>query len=377
MTYAVSPFTLHQPRTVADVLAVLKAHPDALYLAGGTDLMVNIRRRIREPKHVIALKGVADLRGIRIDGNSKNGDTLTVGALTTLSELSEHGEVCRRVPALAEAAGLVAGPTIRNMATVGGNLVLDTRCRYYNQSFFWRQANDFCLKAEGSVCHVAPGGTFCWAAFQGDTAAVWLLLDAALDLAGPNGTRTVPLREFYGKDGRWSLGAQAGSGAQSSSGSQSSNGSQSSKTVPGGLAPGELILRVRATLPGADWQGVYEKLRVRDSIDYPLVGVALLIRWGAGPQGEGRRMEELRLALTAVNPRPELLPGTDVFAGQALTPALVEELKKLANRAGKPMRTTVSDPAYRRAMIGALIEKAVGRLAPDIAARYKAQAQWA
>ncbi len=354
MTYAVSPFTLHQPRTVAGVLAALKEHPDALYLAGGTDLMVNIRRRIREPQHLIALKGVADLRGIRIDGNSKNGDTLAVGALTTISELSEHAEVRRRVPALAEAAGLVAGPTIRNMATVGGNLVLDTRCRYYNQSFFWRQANDFCLKAEGSVCHVAPGGTFCWAAFQADTPAVWLALDASLDLAGPKGERTVPLREFYGKDGRWSLGE-----------------------TPGGLAPGELILRVRAKLPGAGWEGVYEKLRVRDSIDYPLVGVALLIRWGAGPQADGRRIEELRLALTAVNPRPELLAGTDVFAGQAMTPAVVEELKKLANRAGKPMRTTVSDPAYRRAMIGALIEKAVGRLAPDIAARYKAQAQWA
>jgi len=354
MTYAVSPFTLHQPRTVADVLAVLREHPGALYLAGGTDLMVNIRRRIREPKHLIALNGVADLRGIRVER-----DTLTVGALTTLTELSAHAEVRRRVPALAEAAGLVAGPTIRNMATVGGNLVLDTRCRYYNQSFFWRQANDFCLKAEGSVCHVAPGGTFCWAAFQADTPAVWLVLDGALDLAGPDGARTVPLREFYGKDGRWTLGTQSGN------------------TVPGGLAPGELILRVRAKLPEAGWEGVYEKLRVRDSIDYPLVGVALMIRWQAGQRMDGRRIEELRLALTAVNPRPELLAGTGAFAGQAMTPAVVAELKKLANRAGKPMRTTVSDPAYRRAMIGALIEKAAGRLAPDIAAHFKAQAQWA
>jgi len=344
MTYAVHPFTLHQPRTVADVLAVLGEHPDALYLAGGTDFMVNLRRRIREPEHVIALKGVDELRGIRIEKG-----VLTVGALTTLTELSSHAEIRAKVPALAEAAGLIAGPTIRNMGTVGGNLVLDTRCRYYNQSFFWRQANDFCLKKDGGVCHVAPGGTFCWAAFSGDTPPVWLLLDAEIDLVGPEGARTVKLREFYGTDGRWSIA-----------------------TEPGGLKPGELILRVRAPLPEAGWEGVYEKLRVRDSIDYPLVGVAMMIQWGAG-----RSIAGLKVALTAVNPRPEIVAGTDAFEGQSLTIRTVEELKKLANRTGKPMRTTVADPAYRRAMVGSLIEKAVSRLAPEIGERLRAQAQWA
>jgi 4-hydroxybenzoyl-CoA reductase subunit beta len=257
--------------------------------------------------------------------------------------------VRQRVPALAEAAGLVAGPTIRNMGTAGGNLVLDTRCRYYNQSYFWRKANDFCLKKEGTVCHVAPGGSFCWAAFSADTPPVWLLLDAELDLAGPAGQRTVKLREFYGSDARWSIG-----------------------TEPGGLAPGELILRVRAPLPEAGWEGVYEKLRVRDSIDYPLVGVALMIQWGAS-----RRMDGLRMALTGVNPRPEIVAGTDAYVGQGLTPATVEALKRLANRAAKPMRTTVADPAYRRAMVGALVERAAGRLAPEIAEHYRARAQWA
>jgi 4-hydroxybenzoyl-CoA reductase subunit beta len=349
MTYAVSPFTLHQPRTISDVLAILKDHPDALYLAGGTDLMVNMRRRIREPQHLIALKGVDELRGIRVEK-----DTLTVGALTTLTELSGHVDVAKHVPLLAEAAGLVAGPTIRNMATVGGNLVLDTRCRYYNQSYFWRKSNDFCLKKDGTVCHVAPGGSFCWAAFSADTPPVWMLLDAEMDLAGSEGLRTVKLRDFYGTDGRWSIA-----------------------TEPGGLKPGELILRVRAKLPEAGWEGVYEKLRVRDSIDYPLVGVAVMIRWGQGAQATARQVDGLKIALTAVNPRPEILAGTEAFEGQAMTPAVVEQLKKLANRLGKPMRTTVADPAYRRSMIGSLVEKAVSRLAPEIAERIKAQAQWA
>ncbi len=350
MTYAVSPFTLHQPRTVADVLAILKEHPDALYLAGGTDLMVNMRRRIREPQHLVALKGVDELRGIRIEK-----DTLTVGALTTLTDLSQHAEVLKRVPLLAEAAGLVAGPTIRNMATVGGNLVLDTRCRYYNQSYFWRKANDFCLKKDGTVCHVAPGGSFCWAAFSADTPPVWMLLDAEMDLAGAAGTRTVKLREFYGTDGRWPLHEEP-----------------AEDHAPAGLKPGELILRVRAKLPEADWEGAYEKLRVRDSIDYPLVGVALMIRFGAA-----RRIDGLKIALTAVNPRPEILAGTDAFEGQAMSPAVLEQLKRLANRVGKPMRTTVADPAYRRSMIDSLVEKAVGRLAPEIAEHLRAQAQFA
>ena len=344
MTYAIHPFTLHQPRTVADVLAATRQYPGAQYLAGGTDLMVNIRRRIREPEHVIALNGVEELKGIRIEKG-----VLTVGAMTSLAELSTHPGVKASVPALAEAAGLVAGPTIRNMGTAGGNLVLDTRCRYYNQSFFWRKSNDFCLKKDGGVCHVAPGGTFCWAAFSGDTPPVWLLLGAEIDLAGPDGQRTVKLNDFYGTDGRWAIGDE-----------------------PGGLKPGELILRIRATLPDKSWQGVYEKLRVRDSIDYTLVGAALMIQWGPSRQVDG-----LALALTAVNPRPEIVSGTEKLTGQSLTPALVEQLKKLANRTGKPMRTTVADPAYRRAMIGSLVEKAVSRLAPEIAERLRAQAQWA
>jgi 4-hydroxybenzoyl-CoA reductase subunit beta len=350
MTYAIHPFTLHNPASVDETMALLRAHPGALFVAGGTDLVVNLRKRLREPEHLISLKGVAELRGIEVTKTH-----LIVGAGTTMAELSAHPEVKARLPMLAEAAGLVAGPTIRNMATLGGNLVLDTRCRYYNQSYFWRKANDFCLKKQGHVCHVAPGGSFCWAAFSADTPPVLLVLNAALELAGPNGARTVPLRGFYGKDGRWTLGGEA------------------TPPQPGGLAPGELIVRVRIPWPAAGWEGVYEKLRVRDSIDYPLVGVALAVRWSA----VGRRMEEVAMALTAVNPRPELVPGTEALAGQELGVEALEALKALANKAGKPMRTTVADPAYRRAMTGALVEKAVARLAPHLQAVLARRAQWA
>ena len=351
MTYPMRPYALHQPATVEQAVALAAAHPGAKYLAGGTDLVVNMRRRIAEPEHVIALSGIAALRGIAIEG-----EALTIGAGATIAEIAEHPEVRKHLPILAEAAGVVAGPTIREMATLGGNLTLDTRCRYYNQTFFWRQANDFCLKKDGTVCHVAPGGSFCWAAFSADTPPVLLLLGAELEIAGPEGPRRLPLAALYGKDGRWSIGTAP------------------EKLGPNGLAPGELIVRARVPVPGPDWQGVYEKLRVRDSIDYPLVGLAMMVRWA---DARSRAIGAVKLALTAVNPRPEVVPGTEAFAGQPMTVETVEALARLAHRTGKPMRTTVSDPGYRRSMITALVERAAMRLAPELAEALQRKARWA
>ena len=340
MTYSMRPFELHRPADVAEAVALAGEYPGAKYLAGGTDLVVNLRRRIAEPDHVIALGAVDGLREVELEG-----DALAIGSRVTIAELAAHPEVMARLPLLAEAAGQVAGPTIRGMATLGGNLVLDTRCRYYNQSYFWRQANDFCLKKDGDVCHVAPGGTFCWAAFSADTPPVLLMLDAEVELVGPEGDRKLPLADFYGPDGRWSIG-----------------------TEPGGKRPGELLTRVRIPFLEAGWEGVYEKLRVRDSIDYPLLGVGLMVRRegnGAGP----RSLTGLRMALTAVNPRPERIDGLDELVGGELSAQVVDQLRRKANRRGKPMRTAVADPAYRRAMIGALVERAALRLAPELKAQ--------
>ncbi len=345
MTYPIHPFTLHRPETVQEALALAGQYPGAPYLAGGTDLMVNLRKRLAEPEHVISLARVSEMEGIAAD----NG-TLTIGALTTMNQLAADPVVTGRAAALAQAAAVVAGPTIRGMATLGGNLLLDTRCRYYNQSHFWRQANDFCLKKDGTICHVAPGGTFCWAAFSADTPPALLALEAEVELAGPEGARTIPLGELYGPDGRWSVGE-----------------------TPGGAKPGELLVRVRLKLPEEGWQGAYEKIRVRESIDFPLAGVAMMVKWAGA---ESHEIAGLRVALTAVNPRPEPLGGLDKLVGREMTTDLLAELCALANRKGKPMRTTVSDPAYRRAMVGALIEKTAARLAPWLAAPLAEKARW-
>ena len=345
MTYAMYPFQLHTPGSVNEAMELVKQYPEAMFLAGGTDLVVNLRKRLAEPEHVIDVKGMAELRGIE-QGESH----VTIGAGETLHDIANSPLVNEKYPVLAEAAATVAGPTIRAMGTLGGNLCLDTRCRYYNQSFFWREANDFCLKKDGEVCHVAPGGSFCWAAFSGDTPPALMMLGAEAELIGPQGTRRVPLTEFYGTDGRWSVGDK-----------------------PGGKQPGELLVRVHIPQPEPGWQGVYEKLRVRESIDYPLVGVAMMVRY---EPGGSRVIGELRVGLTAVNPRPELLPELELFRGEEMSVKVVDGLKRLANKTAKPMRTTVVDPKYRRSMVGALIESAAIRLAPELKEDLDAQLRW-
>ena len=261
----------------------------------------------------------------------------------------------RHAPALAEAASLVGGPTIRAMGTLGGNICLDTRCRYYNQSFFWRQANAFCLKKDGDVCHVAPGGRFCWAAFSADTPAALLLYGATLKLIQRRQTRQVPLNEFYGKDGRWSIGESEG-----------------------GLHPAELLTHIAFPLlneaESARTHEGYQKLRIRDSIDYPLAGVALRVTFTESASADASSadvspwpiVEKIAMSLTAVHPRPALVPGTDVLCGRAFDVEAVRTLQQLAHRCGKPMRTTVSDPAYRRSALRGLIEKVAIAVHPPL-----------
>ena len=350
MTYAHAPFSLHHPKTVAEATQLVAAFPGARFLAGGTDMMVNIRRRLLAPDHVISLAQVDELRGIQ----EQNGQII-IGAMTPLEVIAANDLVQKHLPALAQAAGLVAGPTLRSMGTLGGNLLLDTRCRFYNQSHFWRKANDYCLKKDGEVCHVAPGGKFCWAAFSADTPPVLLLLDTQVEIASTNGTRSVPLDNLYGTDGRWSTEAKEFHGEEA-------------------LKPGELITKIHINIPASNVVLAYEKLRVRESIDFPLVGLGMAVQWKAEPGGV---VENLRLALTGVNTRPLEVAGTEQLAGKVLDLDMISELSRLANKAAKPMRTTVADPAYRRTMVGSLLEKAAMQISPGLAKMLEERARWA
>src|SRR5947207_8385358 len=190
---ALPEFALVRATTLEEMIGVRARHPDSRLLGGGTDLVVNIRRGILAPPVLIDVNDVAELRAIRADARS-----LEIGAAVKLAEVAAHDEVVRHYPVVAQAAGFIAGPTHRNMGTVGGNLCLDTRCIYYNQSEWWRAANHHCLKTTGDICHVAPKSRgVCFATFSGDLAPALLTLNAEVELAGPAGRRTLPLDRLY------------------------------------------------------------------------------------------------------------------------------------------------------------------------------------
>jgi 4-hydroxybenzoyl-CoA reductase subunit beta len=212
------------------------------------------------------------------------------------------------------------------MGTIGGNICLDTRCLWYNQSLTWRKACGFCIKKDGDLCHVAPGGTKCWAAFSGDTPPALLCLNAEVEIAGPSGTRRLALREFY---------TGAGDNYRK-------------------LQPSELLTRVFLPESSADYQGIYRKLRVRGSIDYPLAGVAVVVKRSNG------HVSDARLALTAVNPAPLLVKGaTQLLSGKIVDEALAEAVGELAAKTAKPLTTSALTPEYRREMIRVFTKRAV------------------
>jgi 4-hydroxybenzoyl-CoA reductase subunit beta len=316
-------FRLLRPRTVEEAVAYLAKHAgNVRVLAGGTDLIPSMRQKLFEPEYVLDLGGVAELRGIRPQGNG----AVEVGALTTLSTIEKSPYLRQHYPVLTEAAATVASPVLRNMGTLGGNICLDTRCLWYNQSLTWRKGCGFCIKKDGNLCHVAPGGTKCWAAFSADTPPALLCLNADIEIAGIDGTRRVSLRDFYTGDGE--------------------NYRK--------LLPTELVTRVFLPAESADYRGIYRKLRVRGSIDYPLAGVAVVMKRSNG------HVADARLAITAVNPAPLLVQRAgELLIGKAVDETLADAVGDLAARTAKPLTTSALTPEYRREMIRVFTKRAV------------------
>jgi len=297
---------------------------------------VNIRRGIVAPPMLIDINGVAELHGIKADAHA-----LEVGAAVTLSELAAHPGVGEYYPVVAQAAGQIAGPTHRNMGTVGGNIALDTRCIYYNQSEWWRDANHHCLKTTGEMCHVAPKSRgVCFATFSGDLAPTLLTLDAEIDLAGPSGRRSMPLADLYIGFARQDepVTETRGDGKYFLS-----------------LRPGEVITAVRArNTPGL--RSAYDKIRIRRSIEYPVTGVAVALR------RDGDKLADLRVAFTGTNPRPVRLAGTGELCGGMLDARVFSGLDALVRDQIMAMKTTFTPGHYRRRVAGVLARRLVDRL---------------
>jgi 4-hydroxybenzoyl-CoA reductase subunit beta len=321
---------------LSEALAARDAHPDARLLGGGTDLMVNIRRGIVAPPVLIDMTGVTELRAIKADANA-----LEIGAAVTLSELAAHPDVITHYPVVAQAAHVIAGPTHRNMGTVGGNLCLDTRCIYYNQSEWWRAANAHCLKTTGTICHVAPKSRgVCFATFSGDLAPALLTLGAEVEIAGPAGRRTVPLASLY-----------IGFARQDEPVTETRGDGKTFLS----LHAGEFVTAARATnTPGL--RSAYDKIRIRRSIEYPVCGVAVALR------RDGDTLADLRVAVTGTNPRPVLLEGTDKLCGGGLDERVLEGLDHLVRDQIMSMKTTFTPGHYRRRMAGVLARRLMQRL---------------
>lgn len=316
-------FRLLRPRTLEEALAHLATHKGNIrVLAGGTDLIPSMRQKLFEPQYVLDLRGISNLRGI----NPQADGGVEIGALTTIRTIERSDFLRQRYPVLTEAASTVASPVLRNMGTIGGNICLDTRCLWYNQSLTWRKGCGFCIKKDGDLCHVAPGGTKCWAAFSGDTPPALLCLNAEIEIASADGTRCIPLVDFY-----------TGLGDNYRA-----------------LQPHELVTRILLPASSAGYRGVYRKLRVRGSIDYPLAGVAVVMKRSNG------HVADARVGITAVNPAPLLVKGaTALLAGKAIDEAMAEAVGDLAARISKPLTTSALTPEYRREMIRVFTKRAI------------------
>ncbi len=320
------PFQYFAPRSAEEAVRLLAEHgPDAMVVAGGTDLYPNMKRRQFEPKVLVGLRKIRELTGI--SGDARHG--ITIGAGTTLTAVSNHPEVFAHYPALARAAGLVSTPQLRNMGTIGGNVCLDTRCNYYNQSYHWRKSIGFCLKKDGDICLVAPGSPKCWAISSSDTAPVLWSLGAHVRLVGPKGEREIPIETLFQDDGIQYLTK----------------------------APDEVLTHIR--LPAVDgWRSTYWKLRRRGSFDFPILGVAVALRL------EKDVVRDARIVFGAVACQPrESQEAARLLRGQRLTPDLIAEVAQVAGKPAKPLDNADLTLSYRKRMSRVFVSRALRELA--------------
>ncbi|HTP55646.1 MAG TPA: FAD binding domain-containing protein [Thermoplasmata archaeon] len=323
------PFELHRPTTVDETIRLARELAGRFdYLAGGTDLLPNYKMHLNLRPHLIALDRVDELLARAPD---------RWGAMLRLADLERDPAVRAAWPAAADAIAEVATPLVRASGTVGGNLLVETRCFFFNQSEFWRQSLGYCLKADGDRCHVVPQTTRCYATFSGDLAPALLVADARVEVAGPSGRRTIPLDQLYDA---------AGDGIRRLT-----------------LAPGELLVAVELPAAARGRPGRYKKLRVRPAFDFPELGVAVSARWDAG------RVEALRLAVGGVDPYPRRFDElTDALVGSALSPDRVRALGEEVAKRVRPVHNTFLLPDYRKKMVAVFVRRAIEEARAGVAA---------
>jgi len=307
-------FRYIQPKSLKDAISVMAdSGPDAMFVAGGTDLYPNMKRRQQTPKIVIGLGQLKELRTIK--GKPKEG--VVLGAGLTLTEVTEDRRIQREYPVVAKANGLISTPLLRNMGSIGGNLLLDTRCNYYDQNYEWRKAIHFCMKKDGDICWVAPSSPRCWAVQSSDCAPVMVAIGAKVKLVSSSGERLIPASELYNDDGIRHLNKR----------------------------PDELLTEIH--LPATNgWRATYWKLRRRGSFDFPVLGVASRLRLSA----DGT-VEDAKIILGGVGSYPiEAAAAEKVIAGKKLTEETIREAAALAYQPAKPLDNTDFAMHWRKEM---------------------------
>lgn len=316
------PFELHHPTTVKEAVQLKADLPDADFVAGGTDLLPNYKWGLNVRKNVISLARIPELREL---------STHRLGALVTLTQIEKSGLLGEKLPVLPMTAKQVATPLLRNAGTLGGNLMLENRCFFFNQTYFWRESKGFCMKADGDKCLVVPQKEKCYATFSADMPAALIALGGTLDLASANGERKVPLAAFYEPDG----------------------------IHRNQRRPEEMVTGVDLPRDATQWRATYKKLRLRDSFDFPELGVAAAIKW------DGERVGGFRLVANALETTPVILDklGADII-GRPLGDDAIARIAKDAEAAVRPVKNTYLPPSYRKAMTRVFTERALKELRP-------------
>lgn len=322
-------YQYHRPTSLEAAASLLRNQAgDVMPIGGGTDLVPNMKHGLFTPAHLVALRGIPELHGV-----AEQDGALRIGSAETLTRVARSPLVRRYFPSLAQAAGSVAGPQLRNRGTIGGNLCLDTRCTYYNQTYFWRNALGYCLKKDGDTCHVTKVGRKCVAAHSADTPPVLMTLNASVDLTSVDGTRQVPVSDLYLADGVWNSVRRAD----------------------------EILSCVRIPLPPATLRTAFEKLRQRNAIDFPLLNVAVAAR-----MGENALIDDMQIVVSALGARPRVISGLErVALGKPLTAEVIEAAAERAFQQCHPLTNIIVDPEWRRAMVPVYVRRALRKLVDE------------
>jgi 4-hydroxybenzoyl-CoA reductase subunit beta len=317
MSMLLPAFQLHEPSTLREAVEVRAKHPESDFIAGGTDLLPNYKWQLNTRAHVISLHRIAELRTI---------SPTRIGALATLNEIQQDAALRQKIPVIAHAAGLIASPLIRNSGTLGGNLMLENRCFFFNQSHPWRESIDFCLKASGTKCHVVPQESKCYATFSADLPAPLIALGAEFELAGPTGNRRVPAATFYKNDG---IDRHA-------------------------KRPDEILAFVHLPSEASQWRASYQKLRQRESWDFPELGIAAALRFA------GKDLTGFRLVANALECAPKVLDQLgQSHLGRPLTDAAIDQIADQVEQNVRPVKNTNLSPSYRKRMSRVFAKRAL------------------